>query len=192
MRYLLHVLAQLEQELRSNLPKETTEEFYQLGFVAMQNYLKDHPISWENRDRLINDVGINLDEEDDVATAIFETITNYVVSRGQWKNLVEWFETEALPKIEETVGYEATDISYESEPFYQLHPPVNLKDIQKRQLEANIEDLQEAVMNGLQDAEEHYLEKILFEELHEMLPVEEEEGIPIEIPLELETEYATA
>jgi hypothetical protein len=189
MNFLERVIAQLEEELKPNIGEGQRKEFYDMGLLAMEAYLREHPVGAEEIDTIIDLVGQYLDENDDIETAIFDAVTNYIINDGQWKTLAfsDWFDNEVMPTVEEAVGYEA---HVDEEGIAQMHPPAGLRDMQKQQLEINVEALQEFVLDGLQTAEEYYLEDIVFNKLEDLIP-KVDVGIPVEMPLELEREYAT-
>jgi hypothetical protein len=184
MIHIVYVLAQLEK-MEHNLSEEQIKEFYDLGQEAMKAYLKDTPVPDYTLDALAERI-LALSEDSNVEDKIFEIVDDYIINAGQWQELAKskWFDNEVLPLIEESTGYVTSDVG-EERSVLQLHPPVNLKDIEKRQMEANIDELSEIVLEGLQIAEEYYIEDLLFAKLDSMLP-KEELGIPIEMPLQTE------
>jgi hypothetical protein len=186
--HILHVLAQLEDEVKANISEEQKREFYELGQSAMREYLKEHPTPAEDIDVLIERTGVLLDNFDgDLQTAIFEAVADYSINYGHWKELglSDWLDDVVLPMIQEAVGYQTSDVG-EKEQELMLHPPVEKKDIELKQMQANMEALAEVVVDGLQIAEEYYLENILFNELEDALPAGESEGIDVEMPFETE------
>lgn len=179
MYYILHVLAQLkEEEIKHNLPEDIVWEFYQLGYTEMQEYLKTHEIPQNLLETLIDRVGVLLSDSDvggDVEEAIYTAITEYSLEHGHWRDVAttDWFDNTVYPLMAETVGYKTTDVG-EKDVENLIHLPPGLKDTEQKQMEVNLETLQERVFDGLQNAEEHYVEDLLYYYLDDAIQKPEE------------------
>jgi hypothetical protein len=179
MYYILHVLAQLqEEEVPPNLPEDIVWEFYQLGYDEMREYLKQHELSQDVLDVLIDRVGVLLSDSDvggDVEEAIFTAITEYSLDHGHWRDVAttDWFDDTVYPLMAETVGYLTTEVG--DKDFENLiHFPTGIKENEKKQMEVNLNVLQERVFDGLQTAEEHYIEDLLHHYLDDAIQKPEE------------------
>lgn len=160
----------LAQKVKHTLPQEKVYDFFEFGQESMEERLVSQPIAQEDIDVLIERVGVLLDQYgDDIESAIYDAVSEYVIRHGQWHDVLmtPWFDNEVAPMIDEAVGYVTTT---DDDGQTISHPPANIGYLEKERMKEGTNALAEAVVEGMQTAEEQYLEDILFSEFQSLIP----------------------
>lgn len=150
---LMRILAGIEEELKSDLPVSVVNEFYTAGKQQMQEYLGQFEIGSDGLDWLGDRIS-RYAESADLDEAVHLAAIDFVTANERYKEVLDtpWFDAISIA-IRRAVGY--TDLD-ESGRFTQ--PPLNMPHLQKMQLVENEHELIRQLINGLEDAEELYVE----------------------------------
>ena len=150
---LLRILANIEDELRSDLPAAVMNDFYSAGKQKMQEYLEQFEVGSEGLDWIGDRIGQYYAEGKDISEAAQLAAIDFVTATERYKEVIAtpWFE-EIAAAIRKAVGYRDLD---ESGRFSQ--PPLNTPHLHKMQMAKNEQELMKWVINGLVDAEEIFV-----------------------------------
>lgn len=150
---LMRILAGIEEELKSDLPVSVVNEFYTAGKQQMQEYLGQFEIGSDGLDWLGDRIS-RYAESADLDEAVHLAAIDFVTANERYKEVLDtpWFDAISIA-IRRAVGY--TDLD-ESGRFTQ--PPLNMPHLQKMQLVENEHELIRQLINGLEDAEELFVE----------------------------------
>jgi hypothetical protein len=157
------------QKVKHNLSQEQVYDFFRFGQDSMEEYLLENSTPQEDIDVLYQRVDVLLDQyNDDMESAIYDAVSEYVIQHGQWRDLAmsSWFDDQITPMIDDALGYVTTDVDGEQ----VTHPPANVRYLEKERMKLGADALAEAVLDGMQTAEEQYLEDILFKEFQTLIP----------------------
>jgi hypothetical protein len=159
----------LAQKVKHNLSQEQVYDFFRFGQDSMEEYLLSNQPPQEDIDVMIQRVDVLLEQyHDDIESAIYDAVSEYVIQHGQWRELVmsSWFDDQITPMIDEAIGYVTTTVDDEQ----VTHPPANVGYLEKERMKQGADALAEAVLDGMQTAEEQYFEDILFKEFQTLIP----------------------
>jgi len=182
---LLRILAEIEKELKSDLPVSIINDFYTAGKQQMQEYLGQFEMGSDGLDWLGDRISKYFADSNDLDEAVHLASIDFVTDNERYKEILDtpWFDAISIA-IRKAVGY--TDLD-ESGRFSQ--PPLNMPHLQKMQLGENEHELIRQVINGLEDAEEIFVEdaaRAYFREFEglvdvvENTPVEKQQGPDVE------------
>lgn len=151
---ILRILAQLEKEIRPDLPTAVLGGFYRRGLEKMREYLSQFEVDAEALDNLADLVQKFYSEGDSLDDAAERAAVYYVDMNMHWKDVAEsqWFDDiQAL--VRQSAGYVDPGGSGQ---FSNL--PANLTYLQKQQIAANEQEIKQAILDGLETAEVTFLE----------------------------------
>lgn len=151
---LLRILANIEEEIKSNVPVSVVNDFYTAGKQQMQEYLGQFEMGPDGLDWLGDRISKYFADSGDLDEAVHLASIDFVTDNERYKELIDtpWFEEIAIA-VRKAVGYRDLD---ESGQFRQ--PPLNMPHLEKIQLAKNEQELMQQVINGLEDAEEIFVE----------------------------------
>lgn len=151
---ILHVLAQVAEAMRTDLPPAVVSNFAQMGRAQMREYLKDVTLDDNAMDMLGDLIAKYYGEGMSLDDSVFEASIALSDNARHWEDVAAtpWYD-EIKTTIRQVVGYIDNDGSGNYENL-----PAGLTFLQKEQLRINEEHLQRAVLEAMAAEESYFLE----------------------------------